>query len=60
MGNKREIRIYGMKRSGHHAIVFWVGNHIDGDAIYINDVYPPPIRRGLQPSVKPPALAGGS
>jgi len=40
MGNKREIRVIGMRRSGHHAIVFWVGNHIDGDALYINDVYP--------------------
>jgi len=29
-----------MRRSGHHAIVLWLGNHIDGSALYINDVYP--------------------
>lgn len=36
----REIRVIGMKRSGHHAIVFWIADNVDSDEILYTGMRP--------------------
>ena len=35
--NKKEIRIISQRRSGHHAILFWIISQIEGPVCYINN-----------------------
>jgi hypothetical protein len=36
--NKKEIVIFGLKRSGNHAIIFWLLQHLGRHTIHLNDV----------------------
>lgn len=39
--NDWEFRVYGMKRSGHHAIIMWLASHFPINTVhFINDVPP--------------------
>ena len=38
--NKKEIRVLGLRRSGNHAIINWIGNQVDNNSIFINHVRP--------------------
>lgn len=38
--NQKELRILGLRRSGNHAIVNWIGKQIEGSAVFINHVRP--------------------
>ena len=40
MSKQQEFRIIGCRRSGHHAIVFWIGKNINKNIVYINDIFP--------------------
>ena len=35
--NEQSLRIFAMRRSGHHAIVNWIRYHIDGRHYFLND-----------------------
>ena len=36
--NKKEIAVFGIKRSGNHAIIFWLMHHLGKNSIHLNDV----------------------
>lgn len=38
--NNKEIRVFGLKRSGNHAIINWLFYQIPGVAIFLNNCYP--------------------
>lgn len=38
--NEREIRVIGLRRSGNHAIINWIGKQAKGNSIFINHVKP--------------------
>jgi hypothetical protein len=38
--NQKEIRIFGIKRSGNHAIINWLLNQIPGKVVFLNNCYP--------------------
>ncbi|MDY6781232.1 MAG: hypothetical protein SW833_01525 [Cyanobacteriota bacterium] len=44
--NKHEIRVYGIKRSGNHAIIYWIFKHFNGAVVHLNNV-------GLTPDPDP-------
>src|ERR1700730_9867565 len=35
--NKREFRVFAMKRSGHHAVINWLLLHFTGPAYFLNN-----------------------
>lgn len=37
--NQKEIRIFGIKRSGNHAIINWLFNQIPDKAVFLNNCY---------------------
>ena len=39
MKNKKEIRIIAQKRSGQHAIIFWIISQVKGPVCYINNLF---------------------
>ena len=38
--NQKEIRIFGIKRSGNHAIINWLFYQIPNKAVFLNNCYP--------------------
>lgn len=34
----REIRIFAMRRSGHHAIMYWIAEHLGCPVLIANNV----------------------
>lgn len=38
--NGKEIRVVGLRRSGNHAIINWIGKQAKGNSIFINHVKP--------------------
>ena len=38
--NKREIRVLGLRRSGNHAIINWIGKQVKGNSVFINHARP--------------------
>ncbi len=38
--NQREYRVIGLRRSGNHAIINWIGKQIEDKAVFINHVRP--------------------
>ncbi|MGF1523904.1 MAG: hypothetical protein ACFBSF_16420 [Leptolyngbyaceae cyanobacterium] len=38
--NKREVRVLGLRRSGNHAIINWIGQQVKGNSVFINHVRP--------------------
>jgi hypothetical protein len=38
--NQKEIRIFGIKRSGNHAIINWLFSQIPGTVVFLNNCYP--------------------
>ena len=38
--NKKEVRILGLRRSGNHPIINWIGKQIQGQAVFMNHVRP--------------------
>jgi len=38
--NKREIRVIGLRRSGNHAVINWIGKQAKGNSVFINHVRP--------------------
>ncbi len=38
--NQREIRVIGLRRSGNHAVINWIGKQAKGNSIFINHVKP--------------------
>lgn len=36
--NKTEIRVYGIRRSGNHAIISWIFQHYQNTVVHLNDV----------------------
>ncbi len=40
MANNQEIRVFGLKRSGNHAIINWLCQQIPGKVVFLNNCYP--------------------
>ncbi|MGB5594791.1 MAG: hypothetical protein WBM62_12250, partial [Crocosphaera sp.] len=40
MANNQEIRVFGLKRSGNHAIINWLFQQITGKVVFLNNCYP--------------------
>lgn len=38
--NQIEIRVFGLRRSGNHAIINWIGRQVKGNTVFINHVKP--------------------
>lgn len=38
--NQKEVRVLGLRRSGNHAIINWIGKQIQGQAVFMNHVRP--------------------
>lgn len=38
--NEFEFRLFGLRRSGNHAIVCWIAHQFDEPAVFLNDVIP--------------------
>jgi hypothetical protein len=38
--NQREIRVIGLRRSGNHTVINWIGKQTTGNSIFINHVKP--------------------
>lgn len=38
--NKKEFRVLGLRRSGNHAIINWIGKQVSGNSVFINHVRP--------------------
>jgi len=38
--NQKEFRILGLRRSGNHAIINWIGKQVKGNSVFINQVRP--------------------
>lgn len=36
--NQKELRIFGLRRSGNHAITNWIINQLDGQVLYLNNI----------------------
>ena len=36
--NEYELRLFGMRRSGNHAIVVWITNHFDEPGMFLNSI----------------------
>lgn len=45
---KQEILIYGLRRTGNHAITNWILGQLNGKVIYLNDVWPNDPYKGLE------------
>jgi hypothetical protein len=37
--NQQEYRVFGIKRSGNHAIINWIFNQINGTTVFLNNCY---------------------
>lgn len=48
--NKHEIRCFALKRSGHHAVLYWILKAFDGPTCFVNDcrAHEGPIRRRVR------------
>jgi hypothetical protein len=46
MINKHEIRVYGIRRSGNHAIISWIFQHFGETVVHLNDIK---IARNIDP-----------
>lgn len=38
--NKKEYRVWGIKRSGNHAIINWIFSQLQGKVVFLNNCYP--------------------
>lgn len=38
IANKHEFRVLSLRRSGHHAIIYWIASHFHGQVLFANDV----------------------
>jgi hypothetical protein len=38
--NQKEIRVFGLRRTGNHAIIVWIQKQIQGNAIHLNNIRP--------------------
>jgi len=38
--NEKEIRIIGLKRSGHHGIITWIAHHFEEPVCFLNNIVP--------------------
>jgi hypothetical protein len=38
--NKKEIRVFGLKRSGNHAVIHWIFSQASGKVFFLNNCYP--------------------
>jgi len=36
--NRKEIAVFGIKRSGNHAVIFWLLHHLGRHTVHLNDV----------------------
>jgi hypothetical protein len=36
--NRKEVAVFGIKRSGNHAIIFWLLHHLGRHGVHLNDV----------------------